>query len=367
MESVSKSGDIFEEALEAVATKTASHYRRALDQFLEHMGLDHEDLYEMHLANWKSDDPRDFYEVARKLRNYVRKRVEVEGLSTSHANQHVKAVKFFFRALNVPFDMNGNKGITVVSELKDSPSQDEVRRLVLAARHPRNLAVIMALKDSGLRVSDVVQLNVGDVDLSDEFCVIELRQHKDRGRTGGRHAYPCLGYEAVDAVKDWLRWRREHEGEYGLGDPLFTDIRGEGSLDNRMSGESVTQVVLRTAAIAGLQGVSAHSLRRFHTTQLTGAMAESFIALVQGRKIRDTRARYVRPKAEALLEAYRKAYPNLVVLFDPREEQRKMTEKMNAMIVDLQKSYNQDMREAHLQIKELREQVALLLRERKNK
>lgn len=106
-------------------------------------------------------------------------------------------------------------------------------------------ALVMVLKDTGLRVSDVVKLDVGDVRDGRPPVAVKIRQEKT-----GFQAIPFIGEEAVDAVNQLLRSREQ----VGNDEPLFVNVEGR---------TRAIRIVKLAASKAGLEKISAHSLRKF--------------------------------------------------------------------------------------------------------
>ena len=52
-----------------------------------------------------------------------------------------------------------------IRELKTRPDVSDLDRLVAAAKNPRDKAFAAALSRDGLRISEAIQLNEGDIDL----------------------------------------------------------------------------------------------------------------------------------------------------------------------------------------------------------
>ena len=70
----------------------------------------------------------------------------------------------------------------------------------------RNKAMIMCLRDSGLRVSDLAQMTYGHLSeclrREAEFCIFSLIQQKT-----GKKAKVCLGYESLEYLRKMLNER----------------------------------------------------------------------------------------------------------------------------------------------------------------
>jgi hypothetical protein len=124
---------------------------------------------------------------------------------------------------------------------------------------------------------------------------------------------------------------------------------------------------------AGLQGenVSAHSIRKYHQTMLEASgMPDTWIALIQGRKIADSRRAYTRPTNEQLIEAYKEAYPELALSEPTTNEQiqdlQQENEKLHETISQLQEQITQ-MKEDYWMVRAIRPDASPELKARLRK
>lgn len=134
----------------------------------------------------------------------------------------------------------------------------------------RNLTGFKGCRDSALlllgfagafRRSELVGLNIGDLEFVDRGLIIHLRRSKtDQVGVGRKVGIPHARGKvcAVQAVKDWLTASKITEG------PIFRPITRHGHVGQaQLSGNAVAQIVKTQAAAAGLDAAnySGHSLR----------------------------------------------------------------------------------------------------------
>ena len=131
------------------------------------------------------------------------------------------------------------------------PSRDEVRRLLDAIENRRYRLAASMLYGSGLRVSDLVTVCVGDVRLED----LTLRVPAGKG---GRTRTTVIAPSLVPELQ-WMIGNRART------EPLFAKSNGD-----RLTVRSVQQVVQRVAREVDLP-VSCHSLRHAFATHLLEA------------------------------------------------------------------------------------------------
>ena len=113
----------------------------------------------------------------------------------------------------------------------------------------RDAALLGLLYGGGLRRSEVVGLDVGDLDLEDGRLVVRGKGNKERT------LYLPVG--ARDAIRTWLTHRGSDPG------PLLLPInKGGRILRRRMSDQAVLDLVRRLAEKARVKAFSPHDFRR---------------------------------------------------------------------------------------------------------
>jgi integrase/recombinase XerC len=163
----------------------------------------------------------------------------------------------------------------------------------------RDRAALELLYGAGLRVGELVGLDVRDVDAHrGEVRVL------GKGRKERVVPLPGAAREALDA---WLAHRR---GPGVLGEPLFVSLR-RGVAPRRLSERDVRRILRRRAGRAGLAGsVHPHRLRHSYATHLLDMGADlREIQELLGHASLATTEKYTAVSAERLLEVYDRAHP----------------------------------------------------------
>src|SRR5699024_4577573 len=124
----------------------------------------------------------------------------------------------------------------------------------------RDWALLETLYASGARVSEVVGLDVGDLDL-------DRRMLRVLGK-GGKERMVPIGRPAVRALSAWLA-RRGELLTPASGAALFLGARG-----GRLGARPVRDVVHRLTARAGVRDIAPHGLRHSAATHLLGGGAD---------------------------------------------------------------------------------------------
>lgn len=163
----------------------------------------------------------------------------------------------------------------------------------------RDRAILEALYSAGLRVSELVGLNLEDVDLDAGVATI-------RGK-GKRERLALLGRPALKALKAWLE-EREHllATLQRQSDAVFLNLRG-----TRLTVRSVGRLVRKYLLQAGLNvRATPHTLRHSFATHLLdrGADIRSVQELLGHRNLSTTQV-YTHLTTSRLHDSYRRAHP----------------------------------------------------------
>jgi integrase/recombinase XerD len=197
----------------------------------------------------------------------------------------------------------------VPAGLPKALSEPEVMALLqsVAGDEPvarRDRAILEVLYGTGLRISELVGLSLGDLDPESALLRAFGKGSKERVVPVGRHA--------VDALVDWLRpggrpslvperWRRRHDAE-----AVFLNQRG-----GRLTRQGAWLVVTHWGTVAGLAGkLTPHVLRHSCATHMLdhGADIRSVQEMLGHASVSTTQV-YTKVSTERLFAAYRAAHP----------------------------------------------------------
>lgn len=222
---------------------TVAAYRRDLTRFAG-------DLGSIPCTDVKSDHLREFAG-----------RLHARGLSPRSIARHLSSVRSFFNYLIRHGELGANpaSGVRAPKQRKRLPKTmdpDQTAQLfserVESAIDIRDRAMLELLYGSGLRLAELVAIDIRDLDLANGFVTVTGKGSKTR-------VVP-IGDAARDAVHTWLGRRPDASGR----DPLFTGRGG-----NRMSPRNV-QLRLKKIAVrtTGTDGVHPHLLRHSFASHL---------------------------------------------------------------------------------------------------
>ncbi|MBM4307446.1 MAG: tyrosine recombinase XerC [Deltaproteobacteria bacterium] len=168
-------------------------------------------------------------------------------------------------------------------------SKSEVRNRVL-----RDHAILELLYSSGLRVGELVGLNLKHLDLNLGIVRVMGKGRKER--------IVPVGDQAIKALKVYLDQRRDPESET----PLFVNLRG-----GRLTSRSVGRLIKKYTRSSGIvRKVSPHSLRHSFATHLLDAGADiREIQEMLGHASLSTTQKYIHLSPGKLMEVYDRAHP----------------------------------------------------------
>jgi integrase/recombinase XerD len=166
-----------------------------------------------------------------------------------------------------------------------------------AARRDR--ALLEFLYATGARVSETVDVDLGDLDLEDKVVKVTGK--------GARQRLVPMGGKAVEAIEVWLPDRMTLVSRRAKGDPLFINLRG-----GRISRQAVFDIVKKHAISVDIEAsrVSPHVLRHSAATHMVEAGADlRSVQEILGHATISTTQVYTRVSPAHVMEIYVEAHP----------------------------------------------------------
>ena len=246
-------------------------------------------------------DPRSVDHLT--LRAYLAN-LHDRGLSKTTASRKLAALRSFFRFLCREGVVAGNPARALLSprverRIPTRLEEAEASRLVeVPGDQPlavRDRAILELLYATGVRCSELVGLDVPDIDQASRMVRVLGKGSKER--------IVPFGHAAQEALVRYLGVRPVL---HARSDALFTNARG-----GRLTDRSVRRLVARRVRQVALeQGISPHTLRHAFATHLLerGADLRSIQELLGHARLSTTQ-RYTHLNARQILESYRKSHP----------------------------------------------------------
>lgn len=224
----------------------------------------------------------------------------VQGAKPATINRRLAALRRFFqwaKAEGIADDptssIKGVKSVPIGPRSLDKRQVDRIIRIAereaTTGQGKRNLAIVVALRHTGLRVGELCELRLTDIMISDPKGAVTVRSGK-----GGKHRIVPLNVDARKAISDYLAVRPKVADDY-----LFVGQRGK-----PLRPQGVELVVARLARLAGLEKVTPHVLRHsFAKHALETGTDLVTVSTLLGHERLDTTARYTTPTSRDLEKA----------------------------------------------------------------
>jgi len=240
------------------------------------------------------------------VRSYLTQ-LHVDRKAKATMQRKLSALKSFFRYLVREGHLDRNALSAVRSPKGESRlpgflDTDEVVRLIESPDRSnllglRDRAILELLYSAGIRVSELVGLNIEDVDLIGEVA-------KVRGKGKIQRISPMGRYAAL-ALSDYLNSPKRRQRN-SPGDAVFLNRAGA-----RITTRSVARIVNKYVRQTALKtGTSPHTLRHTFATHLLNAGADlRSIQELLGHKSLATTVIYTHVSTEKMQEVYTKSHP----------------------------------------------------------
>jgi integrase/recombinase XerD len=231
--------------------------------------------------------------------------LEKSGMSSATVSRSIACIRSFFIFLLGRGMVKGNPTETlkppkVEKKSPDTLTVDEVTLLLSqpsgeSPKEIRDKAMLELLYATGLRVSELINLRVGDVNLDLEFIEVN-----DNGRL---RSIP-IGGQAKDALEIYLKDVRPTMVK--SGDYLFANVKGE-----PMSRQGFWKIIKYYAKKAGIdKDITPHMIRHSFASHLVGNGADLHaVQEMLGHSDISTTQIYLKSMPGHLKEEYEKAHP----------------------------------------------------------
>ena len=224
-----------------------------------------------------------------------------EGLLRDNPARLVSSPKLPKTLPTVPTAEEVNRLLDAMAKGKGATAARRVRPPKSPLQPARDLALLEMLYGCGLRVGELVGLNVADLDLRDGLVRVRGKGKKER--------LGPLGSKAVTALEQYLAARTSAVPAVGSGDSqsaLFLNQTG-----SRLTARSVGRIVKRYALLLGSDtGLHPHSFRHAFATHLLSDGADlRAIQELLGHARLSTTQKYTHINVKQLMEVYDRTHP----------------------------------------------------------
>ncbi len=267
------------------SSHTVRNYKRDLEDFFSFCQKAPEDV--------KEED------IARYVRHLSKKRLKPTSIS-----RKLSSLRTFYRYLKRAGLIKENPARAVRNpktgrRLPAYLSPEEVDTLIESAESYRDRAILELLYSTGIRVSELCNLKVRDIDLRNMKAIVVGK--------GKRERIVYFGEKAKEALLKYIQEERPKylEKHPELSEHLFLSRKG------KLSDMSVRRMIKRCASKAGIhKEVYPHLLRHtFATHMLEGGLDLRSVQELLGHKNIETTEVYTHVSIRRLVEVYDKTHP----------------------------------------------------------
>lgn len=262
---------------------------------------------DMNIRQFTSDTQADYLRSIKRLATFLGKspaqatredlrlfQLHLVQTGTTHGviNVIVSALRFFYRTtLDKAEIVEKTRYVPVLRKLPIVLTAQEVSRLISVAK-PKYKAAFAIGYGSGLRISEIVNLKVSDID--SKRMLIHVYQGKGR-----KDRHGLLSQALLDNLRDWWRYAKEHnqilkDGWLFPGQKLY----------NSISTRQLSRVCVACAREANIdKRVTIHLLRHSFATHLLEEKVDiRVIQVLLGHSRLSTTAQYAQVATNLLRE-----------------------------------------------------------------
>lgn len=205
--------------------------------------------FESFINYYEHEEPIDISE--NQIKAYLLYLVEKRQVSESYQNVMINAVKFYYEQV-----LGGQRKFYQIDrpfkpqKLPSVLSTEEVQRIIGSVDNLKHKCILLTIYSAGLRISELIQLKVADIDS-------KRMQIHIKGAKGKKDRYTILSEKLLICLRDYFK-------EYRPKEYLF-----EGQTGTEYSARSAQQMFQKACRKSKiLKTVSLHSLRHSFATHL---------------------------------------------------------------------------------------------------
>lgn len=239
--------------------------------------------------------------------------IQIRGGARSSITRRVVSIRAFtywgakngWLPTDIGRDLIAPKPERILPDVLDVTSASELIKYLeqrageeLSPESKRNLAIVEVLYGTGIRVSELVGLNLNDID-RDRNTISVIGK-------GNRQRIVPLGIPALRALDDWINNGRTVLKNQHSDSAVFIGSRGK-RIDQRVVRDIVYEA---TQALGKNQRLGPHALRHSAATHLLEGGADlRTVQEILGHSSLSTTQIYTHVTEERLKQAYRQAHP----------------------------------------------------------
>ena len=277
------------------SAKTIQTYKTALNHFRA-FTISEYNCTELELVEQIKSDKLDVYSVVQNFIIYLdKKNVRPRGMRS-----YLSGMKGFLRSVGVKINSDDFKQLVKIPRIIKTREIPVTKDMILRVMHnspPKLQTAILICTSSGLRIGELVQLKLSDVDFESNPTKINIRAEIAKGSMS-RETF--ITTEATRALQDYLKryfgWK-ENESNLSLHNTMIfgriskvnTKLIPKFSLSSskmtlqtglRNQIEKISELDIRNEN--GLRAIHFHALRKFFRTNLGNVCGRDYAEALMG-------------------------------------------------------------------------------------
>ena len=274
-----------------LSENTLQSYRRDIKQYEEYI----------------NENKLNYLKVEKETINNYLKHLEEMNKKSSTISRNLASIRSFYQFLckNRKAKTDPTEGIGSPKIEKRTPSILSSKEIELLLEQPKNIdlkgirdkAMLEFAYATGMRVTEIISLNIDDVNLNDGFVTC---------KTGTRQRNIPLGTMSLNALKDYIENARDVLIKDENDKALFVNINGK-----RLTRQGLWKIIKYYKEQAHItKDITPHVLRHSFATHLlqNGADLKAIQTMLGHSDISSTQV-YMQFQDESLKNVYRKAHP----------------------------------------------------------
>ena len=267
---------------------TTKNYKRDLDKFIRFLSdnstslekCDEQDIrLFVNQERRKGLSPRSIQRVLSSCRSFFNYLVEHKGFEKNHA-QNISSPK---SSKSLPKALDAD----LIQKLLNFKPKTELET--------RDKAIAELFYSSGLRLSELQGIDIGDISIKERTCRVIGKGNKTRDLPIGR--------QAVKSLRDWILIREKYSTESDLA--IFINKQGK-----RLSNRSIQARLKKLSTERGLPAVHPHMLRHSFASHILESSGDlRAVQEMLGHADIGTTEIYTKLDFQHLSKVYDKAHP----------------------------------------------------------
>lgn len=189
------------------------------------------------------------------IQTYLHYLYSVRKYSSGTINTYNSGLRFLYNiVLDMPLNLNKIPCHRMRHAIPDILTREEIRLLLNSCSNLRDKAILTTMYSAGLRLNEIAQLRVSDIDSKNMQIFI-------RDGKGGKDRYAILSQSTLEILREY--WRQYHPKEW-----LFTS-RNFKTTGTHITSRAVQNIFGYTKETAGItKDITCHTLRHSFATHL---------------------------------------------------------------------------------------------------